>query len=100
MRGPKSIVAMTRPTGWFASSVGRSHVAPVALEPLARSAPDGAACAAIGGRPSPAKHGARAGQQLMQAERLGHVIVGAQLEPDHAVHLVPSGAGGDDDRDF
>ena len=35
-----------------------------------------------------AEHGAQARQQLARAERLGDVVVGAELEPDHAVGLV------------
>src|SRR6266487_1615008 len=39
-------------------------------------------------RAAPAEQGADPGQQLGQPERLGHVVVGARVEPDHRVHLV------------
>ena len=42
-------------------------------------------------------HGADAGDQLTQAERLHHVVVGSQFEPDHAVGFLALG-GDDDDR--
>src|SRR3989304_1491719 len=35
-----------------------------------------------------AEHGAHPGAQLARAERLGHVIIRAELEPDQLVRLV------------
>src|SRR5215475_766042 len=37
---------------------------------------------------APAEQGTDPGQELGQPERLGHVVVGARIEPDHRVHLV------------
>src|SRR5215467_6925123 len=37
---------------------------------------------------APAEQGTDPGQELGQPERLGHVVVGARVEPDHRVHLV------------
>ncbi len=47
---------------------------------------------------APAQHGADAGQQLTRAHRLGQVVVGAELEPDHPVDLFAHGAHDDDGR--
>src|SRR4051812_12663595 len=52
--------------------------------------------APIRSRAGAAEYGPRAGQQFVQAERFGHVIVGAQLETDHPVDLLTTRAGGDD----
>jgi hypothetical protein len=48
-----------------------------------------------GGR-APAQHGLHAGHELARLEGLGHVVVGAQLQPDHAVHHLA--AGGEHDQ--
>ena len=60
--------------------------------------PDGDPSVAVGGRPGRAPEGdAEAGVQLVDAERLGHVVVGAALEGlDLLALLVP--AGQDHDR--
>src|SRR5215468_8003086 len=39
-------------------------------------------------RAAPAEQRADPGQELGEPERLGHVVVGAGIEPDHRVHLV------------
>ena len=46
-----------------------------------------------------AQHGADARQQLARTERLGEVVVGAQLQAHDAVGLLGA-AGEDDDRDL
>ena len=51
-----------------------------------------------GGALGAAQHGADAGDHLGAAERLDHVVVGAELEADDAVGLRAAG-GQDDDRD-
>ena len=43
-----------------------------------------------------AQHRAQPGQQLARAEGLGHVVVGAELEADHAVGLVALGGEHED----
>src|SRR5215831_15598326 len=49
-------------------------------------------------RAAPAEQGTDPGQKLGQPERLGHVVVGARVEPDHRVHLVrPRGEDQDGD---
>ena len=48
-------------------------------------------------RAGPAQHRPHAGQQLAQRERLGHVVVGAQLEAAHAIDLLAA-RGEHDDR--
>jgi hypothetical protein len=45
---------------------------------------------------APAQHGLHAGHELARLEGLGHVVVGAQLQPDHAVHHLA--AGGEHDQ--
>ena len=57
-------------------------------EPLGRS----------GGVLGPAEDGPDAGDELLRAERLDHVVVGAELEAGHPVGLVAAG-GEDHDRD-
>src|SRR5262249_23114563 len=42
--------------------------------------------------------GAHPGDELARAERLGHVVVGAELEPEHPVHL-PGPCGEHHDRE-
>src|SRR4051794_28308391 len=49
-----------------------------------------------GGRGGAAQHGADAGRDLAGAERLDDVVVGAELEPDHAVGLLAAGGQHDD----
>ena len=44
----------------------------------------------------PAQHRAQPGQQLARRERLGDVVVGAQLEPHDAIGLVPARGQHDD----
>ena len=44
------------------------------------------------------QHRAQPGQQLARRERLGDVVVGAELEPDHAIGLVAA-RGQHDHRD-
>src|SRR5262249_37013240 len=39
-------------------------------------------------RPRAPQHRADTGQKLTEAEGLGHVVVGAQLEPAHAIDLL------------
>src|SRR5215470_12493345 len=46
----------------------------------------------------PAKSGADAREELARVERLGQVVVGAELEADDLVHVLPLG-GDHDDRD-
>ena len=41
----------------------------------------------LGDGHAPAQHGAHAGDQLPQPERLGHVVAGAELQPEHDVDL-------------
>src|SRR5262249_49690123 len=53
--------------------------------------------AAPGPWPGPAQHRADPGEQLSQREGLGHVVVGAQLEAEYAIHLL-SARGEHDDR--
>ena len=48
-------------------------------------------------QPAP-EYGAHPQDELAHAERLGDEVVGAQLEPDDAVHLLAAG-GDHDDRD-
>ena len=48
--------------------------------------------AVAAGRARTTHHGADAGDQLAQAERLDHVVVGSQLEADDAVCLLALGA--------
>ena len=56
------------------------------------TAPDDAHADAIGRRPP--QHGLHPGQQFARLEGLGQVVVGAQLEPDHAVgRLAACGEG-------
>ncbi len=43
-----------------------------------------------------AQHGAHAGQEFARAHRLGHIVVGAELQADHAVDLLAHGAHDDD----
>jgi hypothetical protein len=43
-----------------------------------------------------AEDGPHPGQQLADGEGLGHVVVGAQLEPDHLVDLLPARGEHDD----
>ncbi len=45
----------------------------------------------LGALASPAEDGADAGGELGRAERLRHVVVRPQLEPEHAVHLLAPG---------
>jgi hypothetical protein len=40
-------------------------------------------------RPWAAEHGAHAGEHLAEGEWLGDVVVGAELEPEHAIRLLP-----------
>jgi hypothetical protein len=50
------------------------------------------------GRRRPPKHGPQAGDELGRAERLRHVVVGAELEAEHTIPLL-TGCGQHDDRD-
>ena len=54
----------------------------------------------LGRRPGPAfgpaQHRPHAGDQLLGAEGLDHVVVGAQLEPDQLVALLAAGGEHDD----
>ena len=53
--------------------------------------------ARLGGSRAASEHGANAGDELARAERLGHVVVRAELQPEERVELgVPRGQ--DDDR--
>ncbi len=55
----------------------------------------------LGLRPAvlaPAQHRPGARQELPQAEWLGDIVVGPELEPDHPVDLIAPMAGGDDHR--
>ena len=47
-------------------------------------------------RPGPAQRGGDPGQQLLDAERLGHVVVGADVEGGHLVALASPGRDDDD----
>ena len=49
---------------------------------------------------SVAQYGPHTRQKLAKAERLGDVVIGAELEPDHPVDLVASLIGDDDHRDI
>ena len=49
-------------------------------------------------RPHPAQHAADAGQELARVERLGEVVVGPDLEPDHPVDRL-AGRGQHHDAD-
>src|SRR5512134_1785140 len=50
---------------------------------------------------TPAEHGANARKQLSRAERLGEIVVGAELETHHAVGFVaPAGEHNDRNRRF
>ena len=60
-----------------------------------RTGLDGGRCGRLGVAP-PAQHGADAGDQLARGERLGDVVVGADLEPDHLVDLAVLGGQHDD----
>ena len=53
---------------------------------------------AAGRRVGPAKDGADAGDQLARVERLGDVVVGAQLEPDDRVDVLGARGQHDDRR--
>ncbi len=48
------------------------------------------------GRVGAAQHRAQPGEQLARRERLGDVIVGTELEPDHAIGLVAARGQHDD----
>jgi hypothetical protein len=73
-----AIGAQQPATGWFQRPARETQ----------RRGIIGAAAGAIGGA---AQHGAHAGQQFAGVERLGHVVVGAQLQPDDAVGLLTHG---------
>jgi hypothetical protein len=64
-------------------------------EPVAAIAAAGAPLAAVGAAP---QHGAHAGRELAEAERLGDVVVGAVLETGHAI-VFARARGQHDDRD-
>ena len=49
-------------------------------------------------RGGPPQHRANAGHQFARAERLHHVIVGADLEQEHFIEFVSQGAEHDDGR--
>jgi hypothetical protein len=51
---------------------------------------------ALRGVVDPPQHGPDAGDKLAGAERLGHVVVGADRQPDHEVGLVVTGGQHDD----
>jgi hypothetical protein len=73
----------------------------VAQHPLGRQIHDevwGCHHGLVRGRGSPADGGAQAGEQLVHAERLGHVVVGAGVERGHLLGLLAPG-GQHDDRD-
>ena len=50
----------------------------------------------IGVRAAAPKHGPDPGDKFVRAERFHHVVIGAEFEPDDAVHFVT--AGGQDDH--
>ena len=51
---------------------------------------------AVGRLAAAPQHGAHPGDQLARRVRLGHVVVGAQLKPDHLVDLAVPGGDHDD----
>lgn len=52
----------------------------------------------VGGSTAPTQDGAQPGAQFAQVERLAHIVVGAEFEPDHPVHdLVGGGQHQDGD---
>jgi len=84
-----------------ACRVGQAPRAPIqqpAAEPVA--APFRIPLRGRAARLAPAQHRADAGQQFAQAERLGHVVIRAQFQPDDPIDLVPPVTGGDDDRNI
>src|SRR5689334_15326650 len=48
----------------------------------------------------PPQYGADACKQLTQVERLGEIVVGAELETNHAIDVIATVARDDDDRHF
>ena len=69
-------------TSWRSRST--RHVADAAARPCTVGGVD---------RPGPAAahHGAHPGHQLPHPVRLGHVVVRADLQPNHSVDLLPAG---------
>ena len=62
------------------------------------TSPDDDAIGRLGGGLGPAEHRTNPGDQLPRAERLGHVVVGTELEADERVRLVAA-RGEHHDRD-
>ena len=77
----------------------RRRSGPRAPRGPAATPPTSSTSAAFGRPAGPPEHGADAGQQLVRAERLGQVVVGAGVEPGDPVDL--RGPGREhDDRDL
>ena len=80
----------------------REHAALARHGDLARREVDlEPAHAKLGGRrrrcgARPAKHGPHSGHELARVEGLGEIVVGAELEPDHFVHVFALGRQHDD----
>src|SRR6266851_7751143 len=85
----------------MAGGIGQAPAAPIKLPP----AESATASLGIPRRRgvagfAPPQHRPDARQKLPQPERLGDVVVGSELQPDHPVDLVAAMAGRDDDRNI